>query len=183
MSGAWFQQAATAQALLRLGELDQLDHVRGAASAPAIVEYGDYQCEHSKEVFRAIERLESSRAGGLRHAFRHFPVTKIHPHAFAAAAAAEAAALQGRFWEMHALLFHSGRFLADDLRAYAGELGLDLARFERDRLGGEVRARVERDVAIADASGEVHTTPTLVINGKIDRSGYDDQTLLRALER
>ena len=176
----WPQAAASLEAL---GRLDELDHARGAGSAPFIVEYGDYQCHHSRALFRAIERLESSRAGGLRYAFRHFPLTTIHPHAFAAAAAAEAAGLQGRFWEMHASLFNGGRFLADDLRAYAGEIGLDLAQFENDRLGGKVRARVERDVAIGEASGEVQTTPTLLVNGKIHRGGYDDQTLLTALER
>ena len=153
----------------------------GDPSAPVVLEYGDYECEQSGRVFGVLERLESARRDGLRHVFRHFPQTTIHPRALAAAAAAEAAALQGRFWEMHALLFNEGRFLDIELRAYAGAIGLDLQRFERDRVGSEVRARVRRDVAVANASGEVHGTPTLFLNGKIHRGGCDDESLLRAL--
>jgi predicted DsbA family dithiol-disulfide isomerase len=83
---------------------------------------------------------------------------------------------------MHALLFSEGRFLDNELRAYAGAIGLDVQRFERDRVGGEVRARVRRDVAVANASGEICGTPTLFLNGKIHRGGCDDESLPRALE-
>ena len=179
MSALWFQEAAILQAVEHLDE--GLDHVRGGPSAPVVLQYGDYECEQSKQVSGVVERLESARPDGLRHAFRHFPQTTIHPQALAAAAAAEAAALQGRFWEMHALLFKEGRFLDDDLRAYAHAIGLDLKVFERDRVGSEVRARVQRDVAVANASGEVHGTPTVFLNGKIHRGGCDDESLLRAL--
>src|SRR5215213_6275032 len=85
---------------------EEVDHTRGPTAGRAILEYGDYECPYSRQAFRAIERVERVRDGGVRFAFRHFPLTEIHPHAFAAAAAAEAAALQGRFWEMHSLLFH-----------------------------------------------------------------------------
>jgi protein-disulfide isomerase len=78
-----------------LGE--QVDHVRGPAGRRLILEYGDYECPYSRQAFRAIERVERQMRGGIRFAFRHFPLTEIHPHAFAAASAAEAAALQGRF--------------------------------------------------------------------------------------
>src|SRR6478672_11546454 len=92
----------------------------------------------------------------VRFAFRHFPLTEIHPHALAASLAAEAASAQHRFWEMHELLFHRQRALeADDLERYATELGLDRARFERDRAGDEASARVLRDVRSGIASGEV----------------------------
>jgi len=180
MTALWLQEAAIVQAVEHLDE--GLDHVRGDPSAPVVLEYGDYECEQSKQVFSVLERLESARRDGLRHAFRHFPQATVHPRALAAAAAAEAAALQGRFWEMHALLFNEGRFLDDELRAYAGAIGLDLRRFDRDRMGSEVRARVGRDVAVANASGEVHGTPTLFVNGKIHRGGCDDESLLLALE-
>src|SRR5689334_18012370 len=83
---------------------EQVDHVRGDTDAPVILEYGDYECPYSRQAFRAIERVE--REIPVRFAFRHFPLTQIHPHALAASAAAEAAARQGRFWEMHELLFH-----------------------------------------------------------------------------
>ena len=83
---------------------------------------------------------------------------------------------------MHALLFHRQRALADDdLRAYASELGLDEARFERDRLGSETLARVRRDVASGEASGEVAGTPTLFVDGVVHRGAYDVETLLAAV--
>ena len=162
---------------------DQIDHVRGPLAAPIVLEYGDYECPYSRQAFRAIERLERVRPGGVRFAFRHFPLTEIHPHAHAAAAAAEAAALQGRFWEMHELLFHRRHALEDDdLRTYAGDLGIDL-RFERDRAGSEALARIARDVASGEASGEVNGTPTLFIDGVVHRGAYDVETLLKALAR
>ena len=120
---------------------DVLDHVRGPAAGRVILEYGDYECPFSRLAFRAIERVEQKLSGGIRFAFRHFPLVEIHPHAFAAAAAAEAAALQGRFWEMHELLFHRQKALEDDdLRAYAKELELDVARFDHDRFSPQILA-------------------------------------------
>ena len=163
---------------------DGVDHVRGLEGEPVVLVYGDYECPFTRQAFRSIERVERSRPGGVRFAFRHFPLTEIHPHALAAAAAAEAAALQGRYWEMHGVLFHRQRALDDDdLRRYAGEIGLDPARFERDRLGSEVLARVDRDRASGEASGEVHGTPTLFIDGVVYRGAYDTETLLEVLAR
>jgi protein-disulfide isomerase len=162
---------------------DAVDHVRGPAAGPLILEYGDYECPYSRQAYRQIERVEKSLDGRVRFAFRHFPLTEIHPHALAAAAAAEAAALQGRFWEMHKLLFRRQRALEDeDLRRYAAELGLDLARFDRDRAGPSVRQRIERDVESGLASGQVRGTPTLFIDGLVHHGGYDAATLERALD-
>jgi protein-disulfide isomerase len=161
---------------------DGIDHVRGPADVPVVLEYGDYECPYSRQAFREIERVERQRPGGVRFAFRHFPLTDIHPHAFSAAAAAEAAALQGRFWEMHELLFHRQKALADDdLCVYAETIGLDVARFERDRLSPEVRARIGRDIASGNASGEVKGTPTLFVDGVVHRASYDAATLLETL--
>src|SRR5256885_11523220 len=92
---------------------DAVDHVRGASAGRLIVEYGDYECPYSRQALREIERLESRLGDDLRFAFRHFPLTEIHPHALAASAAAEAAALKDPFWEMHELLFHHQDALAD----------------------------------------------------------------------
>ena len=159
-----------------------VDHVRGPAAGRLILEYGDYECPYSRRASRVIERIERQLTGRVRFAFRHFPLTEIHPHAFGAAAAAEAAALQDSFWEMHDVLFHRQKALEDgDLRRYAGELGLDVDRFDRDRSGSNVVARVERDVASGEASGVVLGTPTLFIDGIVYRGGYDAPTLLRAL--
>jgi protein-disulfide isomerase len=85
---------------------EAVDHVRGASTGRLIVEYGDYECPYSRLAFREIEKVERQLGGDVRFAFRHFPLTEIHPHAMAASAAAEAAACQRRFWEMHGLLFH-----------------------------------------------------------------------------
>ncbi len=161
---------------------EAVDHVRGSPAGRLILEYGDYECPYSRQAFRAIELVEAELGGGVRFAFRHFPLTSIHPHALAAAAAAEAAALQGRFWDMHGLLFHRQRALGDgDLRRYAAGLGLDLALFDRDRAG--VLGRIRRDVESGIASGEVLGTPTLFIDGVVHRGGYDAAALLEALAR
>src|SRR4051794_2013017 len=108
-----------------------VDHVRGPSTGRLIVEYGDYECPYSRRAFREIERVEQRLTAGIRFAFRHFPLTEIHPHALAASAAAEAAARQDRFWPMHELLFHRQTALEDDhLRRYADELELDIELFD-----------------------------------------------------
>ena len=165
--------------------LDQaVDHVRGPATAALIVEYGDYECPYSRQAYRAIERVEAKLGEEVRFAFRHFPLTEIHPHALDASRGAEAAALQGRFWGMHEMLFRRQQALeGDDLRRYAGELGLDVARFDRDRGADPTLERVQRDVRSGVASGEVRGTPTLFIDGIVQRGGYDAPTLLEALAR
>jgi protein-disulfide isomerase len=162
--------------------LDADDHVRGPASGRLILEYGDYECPYSRKAFRQIERVERQLSGGVRFAFRHFPLVDIHPHAFAAAAAAEAALLQDRFWEMHELLFHRQKALEDDdLRRYAAQLDLDVARFDQDRISTDVEDRIRRDIDSGIASGEVRGTPTLFIDGVVHSAGYDIATLLEAL--
>ena len=163
---------------------EQIDHVRGEPGAPVILEYGDYECPYSRQAFRSIERVERELEGRVRFAFRHFPLTQIHPHALAASAAAEAAAQQDRFWEMHDLLFHRQKALEDkDLRTYADEVGLDLARFDWDRAGDEVGARIIRDIASGDATGLVRGTPTIFIDGVLYGGGYEPAALIQALAR
>jgi len=158
------------------------DHVRGPTAGRLILEYGDYECPYSRQAFREIERVEQQVSGGIRFAFRHFPLVEIHPHAFAAAAAAEAAALQGRFWAMHELLFHRQKALKDDdLQRYATQLGLDVGRFDQDRFGVDVERRVRRDVESGTASRQVRGTPTLFIDGVVRLGGYDAATLMEAL--
>jgi protein-disulfide isomerase len=163
---------------------DGVDHVRGPAEARVIVEYGDYECPFSRQAYRAIQRVEAERAGGVRFAFRHFPLTEIHPHALAASRAAEAAQLQDQFWEMHDLLFHRQKALEDDdLSSYAAELGLDVERFDSDRTGEAVLERIDRDFRSGIESGEVGGTPTLFIDGVVYLGGYDTESLLEVLTR
>jgi len=163
---------------------EHVDHVRGPVGGRVILEYGDYECPYSRRAFREIERVEHELGESVRFAFRHFPLTQIHPHALAAAAAAEAAARQDRFWDLHELLFHHQHALTDDdLHRYAAQLGLDLARFDRDRPSAAVLGRIRRDVDSGVASGEVHGTPTLFIDGRIHRGDYAAATLMEALAR
>ena len=168
---------------LALAPLDEnVDHIRGSPVGRVIIEYGDYECPYSRQAFHAIEQIERQLGGNMRFAFRHFPLTSIHPHALAAAAAAEAAALQGRFWDMHELLFHRQKALEDaDLLRYAARLGLDVAAFDRDRTSSAVADRIRRDVDSGLASDQVLGTPTLFIDGLVHRGGYDPPALLAAL--
>ena len=157
------------------------DHWRGGERAVVtLVEYGDYECPYSRMAFRVIQRLEPQLGGQLRFVFRHLPLTRIHPHALAAAHLAEAAALQGRFWPMHELLFHHQQALTDaDLLGYADQLGLDRRQLLADLDGRTVWQRVQADADSALESG-ARGTPTLFINGRRHRDGYD-QAVLRAV--
>ncbi len=158
------------------------DHWRGGErAAVTLVEYGDYECPYSRMAFRAIQRLEQQLDGQLRFVFRHFPLTRIHPHALATAHLAEATALQGRFWPMHELLFGHQQALEDaDLLGYADRLGLDRGRLTIDLDGPTVRQHVQVDADSALASG-ARGTPTLFINGRLHLAGYDQPTLGAAL--
>ena len=161
---------------------DEVDHARGPTAGRLVLEYGDYECPYSWQAFRAIEHVQHELRGRVRFAFRHFPLVQIHPHAFGAAAAAEAAALQGCFWAMHELLFRSQKALEDDdLLQYAEQLGLNVARFDEDRVGPDVRRRIRRDVESGLASAEVRGTPTLFIEGVVYVGRYDAASLTEAL--
>jgi protein-disulfide isomerase len=131
------------------------DHVRGPDDAALVIEYADFECP-----FCAVLG-EQLAARALRRVFRHFPVRSSHPRAWPAACAAEAAGIQGRFWEMHDLLFADQARLEDPhLWQRASALGLDLARFDADRRSEQVLARVRRDFESGIRAGVV-TTPTL----------------------
>ena len=161
---------------------EAVDHQLRANGDHVILEYGDYECPYSRAAYREIQRV--AREVEFRFVFRHFPLTEIHPRALAAAAAAEAAALQGQFWEMHDWLFRHQRTLTDgDLQAAAAELALDPARFDRDHASRPVLDRIGRDVESGVASGEIRGTPTLFVEGVIHRGGYDAATLRAVLAR
>jgi protein-disulfide isomerase len=161
---------------------EAVDHVRGPATGRVIMEYGDYECPYARAAFREIQQVQRRLSGGVRFAFRHFPLTEIHPHALAASTAAEAASLQHQFWSMHELLFRRQSALEeDDLRRYAAELDLDVKRFDIDRIGAGVLERVRRDVESGILSGEVQGTPTLFIDGVVHRGPYDAASVLNAL--
>ena len=139
------------------------DHVRGSDDAPLLIEYGDLECAYCAALHARVDELRAQRP--LRQVYRHFPVRWAHPRAWAAACAAEAAGLQGRFWEFHdAILADQGHMVDPHLWALAERLELDVDRFEAERRGDEVAARVRRDFADGVRAGVV-TTPTIFMDG------------------
>ncbi len=141
-------------------------------SSPVVLEeYGDYQCPPCGALYPELKKIEAEYGDQLRIVFRHFPLTKIHKNALLAAHAAEAARLQNHFWEMHDRLYRNQKAWADsdDARkifvGYAGELGLDTAKFERDMDSAEVEQRVNADVQQAESRG-INSTPTIIIEGR-----------------
>jgi Na+/H+ antiporter NhaA len=150
------------------------DHIRGPDDAPVtLLEYGDFECPYCGQAEQVIRELLISAGSDVRYVWRHLPLNDVHPRAQLAAEASEAAAEQGRFWEMHdALLADQEALRPADLRRRAEELGLDLERFE-DELHGHLQAgRILTDVASADESG-VTGTPTFFINGRRHYGVYD----------
>jgi protein-disulfide isomerase len=147
------------------------DHAKGPEDAPLVIVYSDFECPYC-----AAASVKLSR-GALRIAYRHFPVRSSHPRAWPAACAADAAALQGHFWEMHDLLFaDQGRLEDPHLWARARTLGLDLERFDADRRNPSVSARVRGDFE-SGVRGGVVTTPTLVANGALHTGEVDVHSL------
>jgi Na+/H+ antiporter NhaA len=157
------------------------DRWRGAADAPVtLVEYGDFECPYCGRAETAIEELMGSVAD-VRFVWRHLPLSDVHPNAQRAAEAAEAAAAQGKFWELHDLLLDRQDALSvPDLLRYAEELGLDVDRFADDLRRHAGSARIADDVESADRSG-VAGTPTFFVNGRRHWGAYDAESLARAI--
>jgi Na+/H+ antiporter NhaA len=180
------QIAGTAEELLDLAEeVDpDRDHIRGDAEAPVtLVEYGDYECPYCGRAEPVVRALLDSFGDEVRYVWRHLPLSDVHPSAQMAAEAAEAAAAQGAFWQLHdKILRHQGGETADDLMRYAEELGLDVDRFWDELRRRRYADRVAEDVASADASG-VAGTPTFFINGRRHQGAYDIDTLSNAVTR
>ncbi len=141
------------------------DHIQGPATAQVtLVEYGDYECPYCRAAVPIVQELQRVLGDELRYAFRHLPLTKVHPHAQHAAEAAEAAGAQGMFFEMHASLFeHQDALADDDLVRYASELGLDAGRVHRELDGHAHAGRVRDDLRDGLASG-VRGTPTFYLD-------------------
>ena len=141
------------------------DHIQGPVSAPVtLVEYGDYECPHCGRAYPIVKAVQRSMGDNLRFVFRNFPLTKSHEHAEHAAEMAEAAGEQGKFWEMHDLLFeHQDTLEDEDLIGFATSLGIDPARAAAALAQGAFTAKVREDFASGVKSG-VNGTPTFFIN-------------------
>ena len=157
------------------------DHIRGPIDAPVtLVEYGDFECPYCGRAEPVVRELLGD-FGDVRYVWRHLPLNDVHANAQAAAEAAEAASDQGFFWEMHDLLFrHQDALRPSDLINYAGDLGLDVERFEEAMREHTGASRVAMDVDTADLSG-VSGTPTFFINGRRHHGAYDIGTLSAAV--
>jgi Na+/H+ antiporter NhaA len=157
------------------------DHVRGPAKAPVtLVEYGDFECPYCGQAEPVIRELLADY-GDLRYVWRHLPLPDVHPHAQLAAEGSEAAARQGKFWEMHdELLSHQGALTNEHLVEYASELALDAERFAADLARHAGAARIAEDEDSADLSG-VSGTPTFFVNGRRHHGAYDLGTLTDAV--
>jgi Na+/H+ antiporter NhaA len=158
------------------------DHIRGPADAPVtVLEYGDFECPYCGQAEPVVRELLRD-FGDITYVWRHLPLNDVHPLAQQAAEAAEAAANQGAFWEMHDLLLeHQDALGVEDLIGYAEELGLDALRFEEDLRTRAGARRVAEDVDSADISG-VSGTPTFFVNGLRHYGAYDIATLSAAVK-
>jgi protein-disulfide isomerase len=164
--------------------VNEQDHTQGPAHAPVtLVLYGDYECPYTRQSLTGVRAIQQELGEQLRFVFRNFPLIEIHPHALQCAEAAEAAAAQGKFWEMHTYIFHHQHTLEDsDLQHFAEAVGLNMAQFEQDMAHHRYRERIERDVEGGEESG-VQGTPTFYINSVRYDASWQQEALQAALER
>jgi len=159
------------------------DHSQGSATAAVtLVQYGDYECPYTLQSTATVRAIQQRLREELRFVYRNFPLTEIHPHALNAALTAEAAAIQGKFWQMHDFIFHHQHTLeVVDLTHFAEAVGLDMQLYARDRAEQRSLARIEEDMEGGDRSG-VQGTPTFFINGVLYPGSWEQDALLAALE-
>ncbi|HEX5527203.1 MAG TPA: thioredoxin domain-containing protein [Solirubrobacterales bacterium] len=164
--------------------LEDLDHVRGAPSAPLeLVMFGDFQCPFCLGAQSILRRVRERLGERLLFGFRHLPIPEKHPLAMLAAEASEAAAAQGRFWELHDALYAiQPKLSRETMLEAAADLGLDVGRMSAEIDAGAHRERIDRDLASAQASGATGT-PTFFVNGVRHFGAYDASSLVEALER
>lgn len=143
-------------------------------AAVTVVSYGDYQCPDCHRRHREIQKVVDELSKSVRFVFRHFPLIRVHPHALQAAAAAEVAGAQGKFWEMHRRLYLSPDKLSDkDLRHHAREIGLDLASFDREMESGQYSDLVLKSYHESLVLG-ITGVPTTYINGVLYAMSGDE---------
>jgi protein-disulfide isomerase len=162
--------------------LNSTDHVMGPASATVtVIEYGDFGCPYCRAAYPTVKILLQEFRNRVRFAFRHFPVVEVHPHAERAAESAEAAGMQGKFWQMHDLLFEHQQRLEDEyLRRYAFQAKLDLRRYDQDmnrRIHLQSVRQQKNDGKLSGTRG----TPTFFVNGVIEDVSFGMENLYKAI--
>ncbi len=163
--------------------VNERDHAQGLANALAtLVEYGDYQCPHCRQVYYNIKELQELLGDRMRYVYRHLPISSAHPNAQLAAEAAEAAAAQGKFWEMHDKLYVHPDLDKARIVSYAEEIGLDKDRFCEDLENRIYADKVQKDFDSGIRSG-VNGTPTFFLNGERYDGAWDTESLLELVEK
>lgn len=159
------------------------DHIYGNVNAPLeLVEYGDYECPFCGQAYPIVKSIQDKLGSDLKFIFRNFPLRKIHPHAYPAAVATEAAARQGKFWEMHDIIFENQKTLEpDNILVFANHLGLDMVRFQKDILDENLYLKARKDFESGMKSG-VNRTPTFFVNGRKFNGDWSKNQLLQYLE-
>jgi protein-disulfide isomerase len=163
--------------------VSQYDHFMGPMDAPiTLVEYGDYQCPYCVLAHPKIKELEAELRGALYFVFRHFPLTEIHPYAFLGSLAAESAGLQGKFWEMHDMIFENQSFLSPEgIEKFAESLSLNMGEFHRGLESEELANRIRRDFLGGARSG-VNGTPSFFLNREKYEGPLDPDAFRQLLE-
>ena len=161
--------------------VSEKDHADGPSDAPVtLVEYGDYECPYCGRAYPIVKEIQKRMEGRLRFVFRNFPLNTNHEHAGVAAQAAEAAAGQGKFWQMHDLLYeHQDELAEADLNSYALKIGLEIYQFESDLSTERYAKRVRDDFRGGVRSG-VNGTPTFFINDVRYNGPHELEPLLAA---
>jgi protein-disulfide isomerase len=162
--------------------VNEKDNIAGEASAAiTLVEYGDYQCPHCGHAYPIIKDIQEKMGDSLRFVFRNFPLNELHPQAFMAAVATEAAARQNAFWAMHDIVFENQQSLnSDNIMDYAKAIDLDVNQFSSDLQDAALRQKVETDFESGIMSG-VNGTPTFFINGSRYNGSWEENELLKVL--
>jgi NhaA family Na+:H+ antiporter len=159
------------------------DHILGPEDAPiTLVEYGDYQCPYCKQAYEYVQEMRDHLGDRLRYVYRHLPISDVHPFAFMAAEAAEAAGAQGLFWEMHAKLYEGGALSEERIYQYAQEIGLDLDRFRTDLEEHKFTRKVRLDYK-SGLESRANGTPTFYLNGRRYDEPWDLESMLEAVDK
>lgn len=177
------------QAPPSVSEVVASDHIKGKPDAPiTIVEYSDFQCPACEVQYTSIKKIWPSIKSSVRFVYRHFPLTNIHPHAMTAAYYAEAAGMQGKFWEMHDLMFENQKRWAGvkEIKpvfdGYVKQLGLDAEQFAKDVESDAVKAKIASDLQSAKKA-QAASTPSLYLNGELLRGVREADKLKAAIRQ
>jgi len=176
---------ATPEVVKLKNSVTELDHASGPATAPVtLLEYGNFECIHCVRIYPVIKQLQKLLGDNLRFVFRHFPIVQTHPHSLRAAEAAEAAAAQQKFWQMHDQLFSHQTALEDhNLSAYAHHIRLDVERFAHDLTEHEFLKKIEAEYQRSLFDEHVTGTPTIYLNEIRYTGATDLESLLHAVRQ